>query len=168
LNRNAVPPTRAGEPLATHSESGDGYRRPALTVDGVILQRLPQGLQGEEFSVLLVERGREPFRGSYALPGGFVDYDEDIDDAVSREIAEETGLTGLPFRQFRTFGQPGRDPRGHTVSVVYVAVILGEAPPVAAGDDAASAAWFPVSRLPDLAFDHAQILARVLATLKPE
>ena len=63
-------------------------------------------------TVLLIERGSDPFRGCYALPGGFVDYGEDIEEAIDREIAEETGLTGLPFRQFRTFGSPGRDPAG--------------------------------------------------------
>ena len=141
------------------------YRNPALTVDGVVLLRQPLGMQGESLSVLLVERGQDPFRGQYALPGGFVEYGEDIEDAIDREIEEETGLTCLPFRQFRTFGQPGRDPRGHTVSVVYVAVIVGEAPTVVGGDDAASAAWFPVQKIPELAFDHGRILGQVLAAL---
>lgn len=144
------------------------YRNPALTVDGVVLHRQRHGLLGDSFSVLLVERGCEPFKGRQALPGGFVEYGEDIEDAIGREIEEETGLTGLPFRQFRTFGKPGRDPRGHTVSVVYVAMLIGEAPPVRGGDDAASAAWFPIKRLPDLAFDHAMILSRVLETLTIE
>ncbi|HPF71031.1 MAG TPA: NUDIX hydrolase, partial [Candidatus Krumholzibacteria bacterium] len=95
---------------------GSGFRNPALTVDGVVVHDAPEGPR-----VLLVERGREPFRGAWALPGGFVDYGEDIDDAIGREIREETGLEGLDFRQFRTYGRPGRDPRGHTVSVVYIA-----------------------------------------------
>ena len=141
------------------------YRNPALTVDGVVLLRQSPGVQKEALSVLLIERANEPFRGQFALPGGFVDYGEDIKDAIDREIEEETGLTGLPFRQFRTFGHPDRDPRGHTVSVVYVAVVVGEAPPVAGGDDAASAAWFSIAQLPELAFDHARILDRVLAAL---
>lgn len=142
------------------------YRNPALTVDGVVLHRQPQGMAGDSFSVLLIERGQDPFKGRYALPGGFVEYGEDIDDAIDREIEEETGLTGLPFRQFRTFGAPGRDPRGHTVSVVYVAVIIGEPPVVVGGDDAASADWFPLNRLPDLAFDHSRILSRAVDALK--
>ena len=141
------------------------YRNPALTVDGVVVHRKPGGLLGDTCSVLLIERGNEPFQGSFALPGGFVDYGEDIADAIHREIEEETGLTGLPFRQFRTFGKPGRDPRGHTVSVVYVAVVIGEQPAVIAGDDAAAAAWHPIDRLPALAFDHGHILGRVLETL---
>ena len=94
-----------------------GFRNPALTVDGVVMAVSPD----EGPVVLLIERGADPFRGSWALPGGFVDYGEDVDRAIHREIEEETGLTGLEFRQFHTFGQPGRDPRGHTVSVVYVA-----------------------------------------------
>ncbi len=142
------------------------YRNPALTVDGVVLVRTARPDGDEDLAVLLIERGREPFKGCYALPGGFVDYGEDIDEAVSREVAEETGLQGVSFDQFHTFGQPGRDPRGHTVSVVYVGLLRGERPAVKGGDDAAKAAWFPVNQLPDLAFDHAQILGRVLATLK--
>jgi len=139
-----------------------GFRNPALTVDGVVLARA-QGDPG--LSVLLIERGIDPFRGCHALPGGFVEYGEDIEQAIHREIAEETGLTGLDFRQFHTFGRPGRDPRGHTVSVVYVAEITGARPAVQGGDDAAAAAWFPADRLPDLAFDHSEILEMVLASL---
>jgi 8-oxo-dGTP diphosphatase len=144
---------------ATESRPDEGlYRRPALTVDGVVLHRGDDAL-----TVLLIERGRGPFRGRHALPGGFVDYGEDPDDAIAREITEETGLTGLPFRQFRTYGAPGRDPRGHTVSVVYLTELTGAVPPVDAGDDAAAAGWYPVDVLPDLAFDHADIVAEVLA-----
>ena len=159
------PPAGSGADAAPRDEV-ENYRNPALTVDGVVLLRRPEGGAGDHLSVLLIERGHEPFKGKFALPGGFVDYGEDIEDAIHREIAEETGLTGLPFRQFRTFGDPGRDPRGHTVSVVYVAVLIGEAPEVTGGDDAAAAEWFPVGRLPDLAFDHAHILGKVLDTIK--
>lgn len=146
--------------------AGPQYRNPALTVDGVVLHRQNHQFGEDACSVLLIERGRDPFKGRYALPGGFVDYGEDIDHAISREIHEETGLQGLPFKQFRTFGSPNRDPRGHTVSVVYVAVIIGQEPEVTGGDDATKAAWFPLSRLPDLAFDHAFILERVIEALK--
>jgi 8-oxo-dGTP diphosphatase len=142
------------------------YRNPALTVDGVVLHRQNNGPEGNSCSVLLIERGRDPFKGRHALPGGFVDYGEDINDAINREIQEETGLQGLPFRQFRTFGNPDRDPRGHTVSVVYVAMVIGEKPEVKGADDAADADWFPISRLPDLAFDHAHILEKVIEVLK--
>ncbi len=142
------------------------YRNPALTVDGVVLHRQGYYPGKDSCSVLLIERGHDPFMGRHALPGGFVEYGEDIDDAVNREIFEETGLQGLPFRQFRTFGSPDRDPRGHSVSVVYVAMVIGQQPAVAGGDDAAAAAWFPIKRLPDLAFDHARILEKVFEVLK--
>ena len=132
---------------------GTRYRNPALAVDGVVLHRQNHFEDSDSCSVLLVKRGRDPFRGLYALPGGFVDYGEDIDLAINREIHEETGLQGLPFRQFHTYGKPGRDPRGHTVSVVYVAVIIGTQPEVVAGDDAADAKWFSVENRPEIAFD---------------
>jgi 8-oxo-dGTP diphosphatase len=140
-------------------QPGEVYRNPALTVDGVVLCRRP----GDAPLVLLVRRGGEPFRGRHALPGGFVEYGEDPDRAIARELAEETGLDGLAFRQFRAFGSPGRDPRGHTVSLVYTAVLDGPPPAATAGDDAAAADWHSADALPTLAFDHADILAQVLA-----
>ena len=94
-----------------------------------------------------------------------MEYGEDPDLAVGREVAEETGLAGLTFRQFHTFGRPDRDPRGHTVSVVYVAELVGELPGVVGGDDASSARWFPVDAVPPLAFDHGRILNLVIAAL---
>ena len=141
--------------------SRPGRAVPALTVDGVVLLRDEAG--GGRGRILLVERGVEPHRGSWVFPGGFVEYGEDLPDAVAREVAEETGLEGLPFRQLRAYGDPARDPRGHTVSVVFVAEIAGEAPAVRGGDDAAQAAWFPLDGLPGLGFDHRRILADVLA-----
>ena len=138
------------------------FRQPALTVDGAVLVRQPRYGGKVRYALLLVQRGQEPFAGHWALPGGFVDYGEDIEAAVHREVQEETGLTGLPLRQFRTFGAPGRDPRGHTVSVVYVAELVGEPPRVTGGDDAAAAAWFDVDELPPLAFDHDQIVRSLL------
>ena len=141
------------------------FRNPALTVDGVVLVRRPRGGGGEQRYVLLVERGRDPFAGHWALPGGFVEYGEDPDRAVGREVAEETGLSGLSFRQFHTFGHPDRDPRGHTVTVAYVAELVGELPEVVGGDDASRAQWFAVDETPALAFDHGRILDLVLAAL---
>ncbi len=136
------------------------YRNPALTVDAVIVHRSSRG----DF-VLLVLRGRDPFAGSYALPGGFVEYGEDPNDAVGREVAEETGLMNLTFCQLGVFGKPGRDPRGHTVSVVYTSVLAGERPEATGGDDAAAARWVSVDELPPLAFDHGEILTAALASL---
>lgn len=136
------------------------FRNPAVTVDGVIVHRAADSLR-----VLLIRRGNEPFRGRHALPGGFVEYGEDLLAAVRREVAEETGLADLDFRQLGAFGRPGRDPRGHTVSIAFTAVIEGPVPRVLAGDDAEHAAWFDVGNLPELAFDHGEILAQALAAL---
>lgn len=138
------------------------FRQPSLTVDGAVLVRQPCHGGRVRCRLLLVERRHDPFAGQWALPGGFVEYGEDIEAAVHREVQEETGLTGLPFRQFRTFGNPDRDPRGHTVSVVYVAELVGEPPGVTGGDDAAQAAWLDVDELPLLAFDHDQIVRSLL------
>ena len=107
--------------------------------------------------VLLIRRKHEPFQGKWALPGGFVDPEERIPDAAVRELNEETGITRIALREFGTYGDPGRDPRGRVVCVVYWAV-LSEKPSAVAGDDAAECRWFDLNQLPELAFDHARIL----------
>lgn len=127
----------------------NGYVSPALTVDAVLLK-------GSE--VLLIKRGREPFAGSWAIPGGFVDVGETTEDATRRELVEETGLRGDIVDLLGVYSDPARDPRGHTVSAVYVLKVSGIVD-IAAGDDAAEARWFPLDKLPPLAFDHARILA---------
>lgn len=130
----------------------------SVTVDVVCLT-----VRADRFQVLLVRRGREPFLGQLALPGGFVHIDEDLEDAARRELAEETAVTAPRFiEQLATYGAPDRDPRGRTVSVAHLAVApdLGEA---IGGSDAAEADWHDVNELladPSvLAFDHAQILS---------
>jgi 8-oxo-dGTP diphosphatase len=128
------------------------YERPAVTVDMVIVAHTDQGHE-----VLLIERGEPPFKGKWALPGGFLDIDEELHDAAARELEEETGLTGIAMGQLGAYGKVGRDPRGRTVSVVYMAVVRHK-PPARAGDDAAKVGWFPLNNLPDLAFDHTEIL----------
>jgi 8-oxo-dGTP diphosphatase len=110
-----------------------------------------------ENEVLLVRRKHEPFQGKWALPGGFVELEEKIPDAVLRELQEETGITGVSLREFGTYGDPGRDPRGRVVCVVYWAV-LSKKPGVQANDDAEDCGWFDLNHLPELAFDHARIL----------
>ena len=110
-----------------------------------------------ETEVLLIRRKNEPFQGKWALPGGFVEMDETIEAGAERELWEETGIRGVSLEQFGTYGDPGRDPRGRVVGVVYWA-LLTEKPKETAGDDAAEAAWFPLDALPEMAFDHDKIL----------
>jgi len=115
---------------------------------------------------MLVRRGREPFAGCWALPGGFVGLDEALEDAARRELAEETGLTDLFLEQLFTFGAPERDPRGRVVSVAYYALVDADGRSVNASSDAIEAKWFPVDGLPELAFDHDAILAVALERLR--
>jgi len=130
------------------------YPRPAVTVDCVVF-----GLDGGDLKVLLIERGVEPYAGSWALPGGFVAMDESLDDAARRELAEETGLTDVFLEQLYTFGAPGRDPRGRVVSVAYYGLVNLADHQLRAATDARAAAWRPAAAAPALAFDHAEILA---------
>jgi 8-oxo-dGTP diphosphatase len=128
-----------------------------VTVDLVLLT-VRQG----RFSLLLVRRARHPERGRWALPGGFVGVEEDLDDAARRELAEETGVSAPPpsmhLEQLRTYGTPGRDPRMRVISVAYV-VFAPDLPAPTAGSDADLARFWPVSELPELAFDHADVIA---------
>jgi len=128
------------------------YPRPALTVDAVIFKR-----EGQDLKVLLIQRKYPPFEGQWALPGGFVNMDETLEQAVHRELLEETGLRCIHLEQLHAFGAIGRDPRGRTVSVVYWGFTDHDQKPKA-GDDAISAAWFSINKLPPLAFDHNEIL----------
>ncbi|MBN2390018.1 MAG: NUDIX hydrolase [Anaerolineae bacterium] len=128
------------------------YPRPALTVDIVLIK---DGYDGPE--ILLIQRNHPPFAGHWALPGGFVDENEPLEAAARRELFEETGLEPAELQQLGAFGDPGRDPRGWTVSVVFWTRIVGDVIP-RAGDDAAAARWWPLNDLPPLAFDHANIV----------
>lgn len=137
------------------------FPRPGLTVDLVVFS--------PHREVLLIERHNEPYAGSWALPGGYVEELEPLEDAARRELVEETGVSVGPMTQLMTAGDPGRDPRGWTVSVVYVAWLDPATAQVVAGDDAADARWFPLDALPKLAFDHEMIVerARPLASGPP-
>ena len=137
------------------------YPRAALTVDCVVF-----GLDESDLKVLLIERGLEPFKGRWALPGGFVRVDETLDEAARRELAEEAGLTDVFLEQLFTFGELNRDPRERVVSVTYYALVKLTDHQTRAATDAADARWFPVAKVPKLAFDHANILATALARLK--
>ncbi|WP_425394941.1 NUDIX hydrolase [Aeoliella sp.] len=130
------------------------YPRPALTVDIVVF-----ALDEDDLQVMLIQRDLPPFEGGWALPGGFVHVDETLDEAARRELNEETGLADIYLEQLYTFGQVDRDPRERIVTVAYYALVNLEGHDVRASTDARNAAWFPVSDLPPLAFDHPKILA---------
>lgn len=136
------------------------HARPAVTVDIAVFSSRDEG-----FCVLLIKRMHAPFAGAWALPGGFVDENEDLADAAKRELAEETSLSDIKLSQVGAFGAPGRDPRGHTVTVAYVGILEdadSRRQEPRAGDDAAEASWFPVNNLPTLAFDHKEIIESAL------
>jgi 8-oxo-dGTP diphosphatase len=137
------------------------YPRPALTVDAVVF-----GLDEEDLKVLLIRRDLEPFRDKWALPGGFVRVEEPLEDAVRRELREETGIDRVFLEQLYTFGDPGRDPRERVVTVSYYALVKLSDHRVKAATDARDAAWFAVSEASGLAFDHDRILAAALERLK--
>ncbi len=137
------------------------YPRPALAADVVAL-----GFDGSELFVLLIQRENEPFAGSWALPGGFVEPSESAEQAALRELTEETGLTDVSVEQLHTLSQPGRDPRGWVVSVAHLALLRMADHPPAAGDDARRAEWVPVKRAKALAFDHGFALERALVRIR--
>ena len=132
-----------------------------VTVDIVIFT-----IQSEELKVLLVKRGIPPFKGQFALPGGFVHQDESLDDAGMRELREETGVSDVYLEQLYSFGDPGRDPRERIITVAYYALISADRSRLAAGTDTTEAAWWRVNKLPPLAFDHRKILDYGLERLR--
>jgi 8-oxo-dGTP diphosphatase len=146
--------------------ASNAYEKPALTVDVVVVAPA-----GGQYQVLLIQRQNPPFAGRWAIPGGFVEPHEPLQDAARRELWEETGIEPARLEQLHTFGAPGRDPRGWTVSVAYLAVLDEQAArslEPQAGSDAAQVGWFDLAALPPLAFDHADILARARRALALE
>lgn len=133
------------------------FPMPAVTVDAVILRK-----SGSILQVLLIRRLKEPFREQWAIPGGFVEIDEELDDAAKRELIEETGLVHASLKQLFTVGTVGRDPRHRTISVIYFGWFDEETMTVRAGDDAADARWFDVMNLPALAFDHNDVIQKIV------
>jgi 8-oxo-dGTP diphosphatase len=129
------------------------YPQPSVTVDLVIFT-----IAEDDLKVLLIRRGQEPFKGKWALPGGFVEIDESLERAAARELQEEVGVTNVYLEQLYTFGEPKRDPRGRVISVSYFALVDAERQRIVAASDAAEAQWHSVFDTPKLAFDHAKIL----------
>ena len=135
------------------------YPRPAVTADCVVVTK------ESEPQVLLIERGDEPFKGCWAIPGGFLNIDETTEQCALRELEEETGLKLNKAYQVGAYSKVDRDPRGRAITVAYLAIV--DAPlPVTGLDDAARAKWFSINELPTLAFDHADIMADSLALFK--
>jgi len=140
------------------------WPRAMVTTDAVVFT-----YSGDSAKVLLINRGKEPYKGQWALPGGFVEIDEELEDAVVRELAEETGLTGIRLEQMHTFGTIGRDPRGRQITIVYMGIATEEQTGIKAGDDAAQAQWFDIENLPkDMAFDHNEVIKYAIEKLKDE
>ena len=130
------------------------YPHPAVTTDIALFT-----IRDERLAVLLVRRAAEPYKDCWALPGGFVEPNECLEDGALRELAEETGVTGVYLEQLYTFGKPDRDPRERIISVAYYALAPSELLTPVAGSDAAAVAWFDLDALPALAFDHDEVIA---------
>lgn len=137
------------------------HPRPALTVDCVLF-----GFGEGELKVLLIQRALQPFKGLWALPGGFVQLDETLDEAARRELEEETGLKNVYLEQLYTFGAVDRDPRERVVSVAYYALVKSADHVATGASDASDARWFSITDLPRLAFDHREILKTALERLR--
>ncbi|RAH17355.1 MAG: NUDIX hydrolase [Methanobacteriota archaeon] len=132
----------------------DSYRSPSVAVDAVALRG-----EGPETEVLLIRRGQEPYKGMWAFPGGFVDYGEDPEDAVIRELEEEAGVDGFDPVALSIHGDPDRDPRKHVIALFYLVEVDPESVPVA-GDDASHAEWRPLDQITEeeISGDHIRIV----------
>jgi len=148
--------------MATKGRYVYDWPRPMVTVDAAVFS-----FADGKTRLLLIERKHDPYAGQWAIPGGFIEMDEELEDAVARELEEETGLTGIPLEQMHTFGTVGRDPRGRQVTVVFMGIARDGETDVCGGDDAAEAQWFDIDRLPEnLAFDHERVIRLAIAKLK--
>ena len=138
------------------------WPRPMVTVDAVVFAFFRNSCR-----LLLVKRGSEPFKGKWAIPGGFIEMDEELEDAAARELYEETGLRNVRLRQMHTFGKCGRDPRGRQITVAFIGVAEKDIRKARGGDDAAEARWFDIDNLPaEMAFDHNKIAQFAINRLK--
>lgn len=137
------------------------YPHPAVTTDSVVF-----GFDGKALHLLLIERGLEPYKGCWALPGGFLKMDETVEEGAKRELAEETNVKDIYLEQFHVFSAVNRDPRERVITVAFLALIRESDYRLMAGDDAARAMWFEVDELPALAFDHYDIITLAREKLK--
>ncbi len=137
------------------------YPHPAVTADVALFT-----IRQERLQLLLIKRDGAPFAGFWALPGGFVEPQECLEDCALRELMEETGVEGVYLEQLYTFGKPERDPRERVISVAYYGLMPLPALEPRSGSDAAQIAWFDADRLPDLAFDHVEIIAKARERLR--
>lgn len=131
------------------------YPHPAVSTDIVIFT-----IQDKQLKVLLIRRLSEPFKNGWALPGGFVEIDEDLEQAALRELQEETGISGVYLEQLYTFGKPDRDPRERVITVSYYTLVPIDHLKVGAASDARALGWFDIEQLPELAFDHRKIVSK--------
>ncbi len=151
---------RTGHAAPEGYDAGN-YEKPSVACDVVILT-----FRDGDLEIVLIRRSRDPYEGYWALPGGFVDIDESLEAAAAREVREETGVTGLGLIGLGAFGDPDRDPRTRVISSAYMALVRpGDIKP-RAGDDAAEAEWHGLGNLPDLAFDHEDIIAKAMERLR--
>jgi len=137
------------------------YPRPSVTTDCVVF-----GFDGTQLGILLIERGIEPFKGKWALPGGFLRMDETAEEGAKRELLEETGVDNIFIEQIGCYSDVNRDPRGRVITIAFNALVRQSDYQIIGGDDAASAKWFSMNEVPSLAFDHDHILRDAFKRLK--
>ncbi len=135
------------------------YPRPAVTVDIVVFS-------DDVLDVVLIQRKHPPFEGHWALPGGFIEMEESLEASALRELEEETGVTDVTLTEVGAFGAPFRDPRGRVITIAYATVVEKSTLNLEAGSDASEVAWFSKTDLPQLAFDHSEIIQKALKTLE--
>ncbi len=149
------------EEARAHKYDASKYERPSVTVDVLMMS-----LRQRDLQILLIKRRAWPYEGMWAIPGGFVNMNESLEDAAKRELQEETGVQDVYLEQLYTFGEPHRDPRTRVITVVYFALLDSERLQVRAADDASDVNWFSVYDLPALAFDHDEIIEYALNRLR--
>ena len=138
------------------------YPRPCVTVDAVVFNL-------EITEVLLIQRKNEPGKGQWALPGGFIEIDEELEESVARELMEETGIDCPgPWKQVGAYGRVDRDPRGRVIMIAFTTLLNKDKNCLEAGDDAQDARWFSLKEIPEMAFDHPDVVKNALKLQKPD